>query len=124
MTCHWPDRPPIVCLCGSTRFWDEMAEVNRYQTAAGRIVLAPGIDMKRPHPLWSDPAAAEALKTRLDRLHLAKISLADEVIVVAPGGYIGESTRREIDHADRLGKTIRHTWNHTAGHTTSEGDQP
>ncbi|UXY33185.1 hypothetical protein [Streptomyces sp. HUAS TT20] len=102
-------RPPIVALCGSTRYWDALAEANLYETAAGRIVLAPGCNMKQPHPLWEDPARAERLKQQLDELHRRKIDLADEVLIVNPGGYIGDSTRSEIDYARSLGKRIRYT---------------
>ncbi|WP_394430421.1 hypothetical protein [Streptomyces sp. SGAir0957] len=96
--------PLIVVLCGSTHFMDEFTETNLRQTAMGRIVLSVGCNMKQPHPLWADPADAELLKARLDRLHLAKIRLADEVIVV--GTRIGTSTRAEIDYARALGKPI------------------
>jgi len=83
-----PDRPEIVCICGSLRFVEEMRAANRELTFAGAIVLAPG-------------EAGEVItieqKALLDALHLRKIDLADRVLVVNPGGYIGESTRREID---------------------------
>lgn len=75
-------RPPIVVLCGSTRYWDALAEANLYETAAGRIVLAPGCNMKEPHPLWQNPAQAARLKQQLDALHRRKIDLADEVLIV------------------------------------------
>ncbi|QKZ24965.1 hypothetical protein [Streptomyces chartreusis] len=101
------DEPTIVVLCGSTRFMDAMVEANVQETAAGRIVLAPGCDLKTPHPLWADPAYVEALKPRLDALHRAKIRLAHEVLVV--GDYIGDSTRAEIEYARQLGKPVRYT---------------
>jgi nucleoside 2-deoxyribosyltransferase len=99
--------PTIVVICGSTRFMAEMAEVDLRETAAGKIVVKPGCDMKQPHPLWADPAEAEALKVRLDGLHRAKIRIADEVLVV--GDYIGDSTRAEIGYARELGKPVRFT---------------
>ncbi|MFI0977785.1 hypothetical protein ACH4SP_12335 [Streptomyces sp. NPDC021093] len=102
------DWPHIVVLCGSTRFWNELQEANARETAAGHIVLAPGCDMKHPHALWETAAQAEVLKPKLDRLHRQKILLADEVVVVAPGGYIGASTRAEIDYADELGRPVRY----------------
>ncbi|MEU1193543.1 hypothetical protein [Streptomyces sp. NPDC005859] len=77
-----PPRPPIVVLCGSTRFWDALAEAALYETTAGRIVLAPTCDLKTPHPLWADPARADRLKHVLDDLHLRKIDLADDVLIV------------------------------------------
>jgi hypothetical protein len=97
--------PEIVVLCGSTAFMDEFAEANVQQTALGRIVLTVGCNMKRPHPLWADPADAEALKPRLDELHRAKIRLADRVLVV--GTRVGESTRSEIEYARSLGRPVR-----------------
>ncbi|MGW9327253.1 hypothetical protein [Streptomyces koyangensis] len=99
--------PHIVVICGSTRFMTQMNEADLRETAAGRIVVKPGCDMKSPHALWSDPVEAEALKARLDALHRAKIRLADEVLVV--GDYIGDSTRAEIAYARSLGKPVRFT---------------
>ncbi|MER5200486.1 hypothetical protein ACWD3J_44265 [Streptomyces sp. NPDC002755] len=104
-----PPRPPIVVLCGSTRFWDALTEAALYETAAGRIVLAPVGNPATPHPLWADPARADRLKRLLGDLHLRKIDLADDVLIVNPGGYIGDSTRREIAYAQSLGKPIRYT---------------
>ncbi|MFE2297104.1 hypothetical protein ACFXAW_02795 [Streptomyces sp. NPDC059445] len=74
--------PVVVAICGSTRFMAEMAEAEVTESVAGRIVVKPGCDMKEPHPLWADPAEAEALKTRFGELHRARIQLADEVLVV------------------------------------------
>jgi thiamine pyrophosphate-dependent acetolactate synthase large subunit-like protein len=97
--------PEIVVLCGSTAFMAEFAEANLQQTAAGRIVLSVGCNMKSPHPLWADPVEAELLKVRLDGLHKAKIRLADWVLVV--GTRVGDSTRSEIAYALSLGKPVR-----------------
>jgi hypothetical protein len=49
----------------------------------------------------------EEQKIALDLIHLAKIEHADEVLVINVGGYLGESTRRELEYAQRLGKHIR-----------------
>jgi hypothetical protein len=98
---------PIVAICGSTRFMAEMVEANLNETADGKIVLAPGCNMKEPHPRWADPLEAERLKGRLDQLHRGKIRLADEVLVV--GDYIGSSTVAEIRYARALGKPVRFT---------------
>ncbi|MFD5427704.1 hypothetical protein [Streptomyces sp. NPDC127084] len=95
-----PDRPEIVCICGSTRFVDEMHAANRDLTFAGVIVVAPG---------EADGPVTDEQKTVLDALHLRKIDLADRVLVVNPGGYIGESTSREIDYAHATGKPISFT---------------
>lgn len=95
----------VVCLCGSTRFRAEIAEANRRETMAGKIVLAPGVFGHSGDPLTDED------KARLDRLHFEKIDMADEVLVVNPEGYIGESTRREIEHATRTGKPVAYTHN-------------
>jgi hypothetical protein len=46
-------------------------------------------------------------KLKLDRLHLAKIDLADEVLILNRGGYMGESTRSELAYARAHHKHIR-----------------
>lgn len=99
--------PPIVVICGSTRFMEEMTEADLEMTASGYIVVKPGCNMKQPHPLWADPADAERIKAALDDLHRAKIRIADDVLVV--GDYIGSSTIAEIAYARELGKPVRFT---------------
>lgn len=100
-----PDRPRRVCLCGSTRFKQQFIEANYRETMAGRIVLTVGWFSHTDAHVYSP---TEAEKDDLDKLHLAKIDLADEVLVINVGGYIGDSTRREIQHALSLGKPVRY----------------
>jgi hypothetical protein len=97
------ERPTIVCLCGSTRFSAAFHEANLRETLGGKIVLTIGCDFKGDDALGlgSDD------KARLDELHLRKIDLADEVLILNCGGYIGESTRRELDYAIAQGKRVR-----------------
>jgi len=94
------DRPEIVCICGSTRFVDEMRAANRDLTLAGVIVVAPS---------EADGLITGEQRTAVDALHLRKIDLADRVLVVNPGGYIGESTSREIAYAHATGKPVSYT---------------
>jgi nucleoside 2-deoxyribosyltransferase len=98
-----PERPEIVCVCGSTRFVDEMRAANRDLTFAGVIVVAPGEAGE------SGDVVTPEQKTVLDDLHLRKIDLADRVLVVNPGGYVGESTSREIAYARAAGKPVSFT---------------
>jgi hypothetical protein len=100
-----PDRPEIVCICGSARFAEEMLAANRDLTFAGVIVVAPGVF---PH---REPGAkiTDEQKATLDALHLRKIDLADRVLVINPGGYIGDSTSREIAYARTAGKPVSFT---------------
>ena len=103
-------KPMIVCLCGSTRFRAEFEAANERETLAGHIVLAPGC-FSRSTPEEADRGifrgCTEEQKLGLDELHKRKIDLADEVFVVNVGGYIGDSTRSEIDYAKKLGKPVR-----------------
>lgn len=103
------NRPTIVCLCGSTRFYEEFQRANLEETLAGRIVLTIGCDTKSDGDLFATMTEGEleALKTRLDELHLRKIDLADEVLILNVGGYIGQSTRKELNYARSLDKKIR-----------------
>lgn len=103
-----PDRPEIVCICGSTRFADEMSVANRDLTVAGVIVLAPGVFL-RTEDREAGRSIPEEQKAALDALHLRKIDLADRVLVVNPGGYVGESTSREIAYARDTGKPVSFT---------------
>ncbi|WP_210648519.1 hypothetical protein [Nocardioides sp. SYSU D00065] len=103
-----PDRPEIVCICGSTRFAEEMAAANRDLTFAGAIVVAPGV-FARTDAREPDERITAEQKRALDALHLRKIDLADRVLVVNPGGYVGESTSREIAYARATGKPVTFT---------------
>jgi len=101
-------RPPIVTLCGSTRFAEAFRTATFDLTLSGHVVLSIGCDTKTDNALWSDPATAAAIKAELDTLHLRKIDLADWVLILDIGGYIGESTRREIAYAQAIGVPVRH----------------
>lgn len=102
-------RPKIVCLCGSTRFKDAFDEANYQETMAGRIVLSVGFIMHATGNKHGEGVGATPeQKIALDELHKRKIDLADEVLVLNVGGYIGSSTRSEIDYAIAHGKPIRY----------------
>ncbi|SOC46181.1 Protein of unknown function [Blastococcus aggregatus] len=103
-----PDRPEIVCICGSARFVDELSTANRDLTFAGAIVLAPGVFVRTKDQEANGLLTDQQMST-LGALHLRKIDLADRVLVVNPGGYIGESTRREITYAHATGKPVSFT---------------
>lgn len=99
-----PARPPVVCLCGSTRFAERFnAEAERL-TIEGFIVVRPEVVA---YSSERDPQrCAPDVKERLDELHKRKIDIADQVLVLNVGGYIGSSTRSEIEYAQRTGKPI------------------
>ena len=97
------DRPRIVCLCGSTRFKADFETIEMTETLKGNIVLTVGV-FGHADGIELSPGA----KVALDELHLRKIDLADEVLVINVGGYLGESTRKEIAYARRLEKAIQY----------------
>jgi hypothetical protein len=98
-------RPRIVCICGSTRFAAHMNREAERLTLDGAIVVRPEVVAysRERDQQFVEPE----VKARLDELHLRKIDLADEVVVVTVNGYIGESTRREIAYARKTGKPVR-----------------
>lgn len=99
----------IVCLCGSTRFYRQFQEANYLETMAGNIVLSVGF---YPHSQddahGGDKHVTPEQKKKLDQLHFRKIDLAHEILVLNVGGYVGESTRNEIEYARQTGKRIRY----------------
>lgn len=103
------DRPTIVCLCGSTRFYAAYQEANFRETMAGKIVLSVGFF---PHAVREMHGEGVGItpeqKEALDTLHMRKIDLADEILVINVGGYTGDSTKREIAYAESLGKRVRY----------------
>ena len=98
----------VVTLCGSTRFEAEFAEVHQRLTLAGHVVLGPALFHLPDLAGYDWDVDASDLRGRLGAVHLQKIRMADEVYVVDPGGYRGESTRREITYAESLGKPVRY----------------
>jgi len=96
----WRGDHTIITLCGSMRFGDEFERLDAELTLAGHVVLTPTA-LPPSTELNRDERA------RLGRTHLQKVAMADEVLIVNVGGYVGESTRREMEHARSLGISVR-----------------
>lgn len=96
-------RPKIVCLCGSTRFKAAYLSANFDETMKGNIVLSVGF-----YANADNIRITEKQKIALDKLHFEKIKLADEILVLNVGGYIGYSTGNEIIFARRRNKVIKY----------------
>jgi len=103
-------KPTVVCLCGSTRFYEAFAKANLDETLAGKIVLTIGMTTQSDAELFAHLSEEERvrIKADLDELHRRKIDLSDEILVLNVGGYIGESTQGEIEYARKTGKKIRY----------------
>ena len=101
----------VVTLCGSTRFKDQCMEVRRRRTLAGYTVTSVGVfGHAGDQEVWDgmDEGTLSKTKEMLDDMHKRKIDMADEIYVINVGGYIGDSTRSEIQYAEAHGKTVRY----------------
>lgn len=93
----------VITLCGSTRFKEQFIEIQKKLTLEGNIVISVGaFGHCGDNEVWTD-----GKKAMLDRMHLAKIDLADEIFVINVNNYIGDSTRNEIEYAKSKGKRVR-----------------
>ena len=88
----------VITLCGSMKFKDDFLREQKRLTLEGNIVLAPN--------MFELENITSNIKSMLDEMHKRKIDLADEVFVINKNGYIGSSTKSEIEYAQNLGKKI------------------
>ncbi len=96
------DKFPVITLCGSTRFKKEFLETQKRLTLEGNIVISVGLfGHSGDNEVWT-----EGTKEMLDEMHKRKIDMADKIFVINVGGYVGDSTRSEIEYAKRNGKWV------------------
>ncbi len=91
----------IITVCGSYKFEKEMKEITEEMALKGNCMITP-IDLTKPNK----EAYTEEQALMLDRMHKEKIKLADAILVVNVNGYIGNSTKSEIEFAKSLNKEI------------------
>ncbi len=95
---------PVITLCGSTRFKEKFLEVQKRLTLSGNIVISVGLfGHSGDDEVWT-----EGMKEMLDDMHKRKIDMADGIFVINVGGYVGQSTRSEIEYALKNGKTVEY----------------
>ena len=96
----------IITLCGSTKFKNEFMKVQEKFTLEGNIVFTPNFfnNIKKEE-------IDNETKKMLDEMHKQKIDMSDEIYVINFEGYIGESTKNEIEYAKKQGKIIRYLEN-------------
>jgi hypothetical protein len=100
---------PVLTLCGSARFKNEFIEAQKRLTLEGNIVISVGLfGHSGDDEVWDgmDEGTLSKTKEMLDDMHKRKIDMADSIYVINPGGYIGESTRLEIEYAIDHGKRV------------------
>lgn len=104
---NWKDwkmgKAKIVAIIGSSKFKAQQLGVAQRETLRGKIVLLPGFW----HHVDMVPIS-DRQKQQIDDLTLAKIDMADEVIVVNVNGYVGASTQRGIDYAKSTDKPVKY----------------
>ena len=101
----------IITLCGSTRFKDEFMEAQKRLTLEGNIVISVGLfGHSGDNEVWENMDEGTLTKTKemLDDMHKRKIDMADEIFVINVGGYIGSSTRSEINYAIATEKKVNY----------------
>ncbi len=101
----------VVTLCGSTRFKNEFMEAQKRLTLEGCIVISVGLfGHSGDQEVWENMDEGTLTKTKemLDDMHKRKIDMADGIYVINVGGYIGSSTRGEIEYAKATGKTVEY----------------
>lgn len=99
----------VITLCGSTRFKDAFMEAQKRLTLEGNIVISVGLfGHSGDQEVWDgmDEGTLSKTKKMLDDMHKRKIDMADSIYVINVGGYIGESTRSEIEYAKAHGKEV------------------
>ena len=95
---------PVITLCGSTRFKEQFLEAQKRLTLEGNIVISVGLfGHSGDDEVWT-----EGTKEMLDDMHKRKIDMADAIYVINVGGYIGSSTRSEIEYAHKMGKEVHY----------------
>ena len=94
----------VITLCGSTRFKDEFMRVQKELTLQGNIVISVGLfGHSGDDEVWSNN-----VKEMLDDMHKRKIDMSDEIFVINVGGYIGDSTKSEIEYAIKNDKKVNY----------------
>ncbi len=103
-------KPKVITLCGSSKYVDVMAVVG-WILERDEGVIAMGLHLM---PIWytrgkipNHLAEHENVAEQMDKLHLRKIDLSDEIFVVNRNDLVGESTTKEINHAKERNLPIR-----------------
>ncbi len=92
----------IITVCGSLKFYKEMVEITEKMELQGNCMLVP---IYNPNKASKDDFTEEEA-LMLDKMHKERIKLSDAILVVNVNGYIGSSTKSEIEFAKALNKEI------------------
>ena len=97
----------VITLCGSTKFKDEFLREQKRLSLEGNIVISVGLfGHSGDDEVWSD-----GKKEMMDDMHKRKIDMSDEIFVINKNGYIGSSTKSEIEYAIKTNKKVNYMEN-------------
>lgn len=91
----------VITVCGSYKFKREMVEVTEMMTLKGNCMIMPNDLTKTGKDAYTEEEIA-----MIDKMHKEKIKISDAILVVDVNGYVGSSTKSEIDYAKSLNKEI------------------
>ena len=101
----------VITLCGSTKFKDEFLTAQKDLSLKGNIVISVGLfGHSGDFEVWENMDEGTLIKTKkmLDDMHKRKIDMSDEIFVINVNGYIGDSTKSEIEYAIKTGKKVNY----------------
>ena len=101
----------VITLCGSTKFKDEFLKAQKDLSLKGNIVISVGLfGHSGDSEVWENMDEGTLTKTKemLDDMHKRKIDMSDEIFVINVNGYIGDSTKSEIEYAIKTGKKVNY----------------
>ncbi len=90
----------VVTICGSLRYADEMKKI------------AVQLQLEKNYAVIQCVYNSEGVKFQekeasiFDKIHRKKIDISDAIYVVNIDGYIGNSTKNEIEYAIKNGKEV------------------
>lgn len=91
----------VITVCGSYKYKNEMKEITEKMALKGNCMLTP-IELTKPNK----EAYTKEEALMIDKMHKEKIKLSNAILVVNVGGYIGNSTKSEIEYAKSLNKEV------------------
>ncbi len=91
----------LITVCGSLRFQKEIMMISEKMELQGNCVIAPIYPTNPDKDAYTEEEA-----NILDEMHKEKIKISDAILVVNVDGYIGSSTKSEIEFAQKLNKEV------------------
>lgn len=95
------EKAKVITMCGSLKYKYEFIRMSEKLELDGNCVLSVVYPTKENKDCYTKSEV-----DILDRMHKQRIAMSDAIFVVNVDGYIGSSTKSEIEYAKSLGKEI------------------